>query len=274
MREALSSAAHLPFQVAAAITDEMAHQVEELGSSPRHEANQDVPQLYHEDSTQMRFKDQHSDTKAAASSGAAILEEADDNADEAARNAEVAACGREVRGEADKSRQEADRQCQESGATSAGTSSEQSNLPKPLKCVKFLNQEEGLEGYSSAARAASRLPTGQESAPRQEEGNRGGNQAAQPGSPTMLSDSGSQETSLSSSVSTATLETKRMLINIVFVRHAVIFCINISTAHPPLIHVSLLMVPLIVLHTCKREVFAMTLPCNSEVANLCLLAWP
>jgi hypothetical protein len=216
MREALSSAAHLPFQVAAAITDEMAHQVEESGSSPRHQASQDIPQLYHEDSTQMRLKDQHSDTKAAASSGAAILEEADDNADEAARNAEVATSGREVpgrevRGKADKSRQEADRQCQESGATSAGTSSEQSNLPKPLKCVKFLNQEKGIEMHSSAARAASRQPTGQGSAQKQEEVYRGEKEAAQPGSPTMLSDSGSQETSLSSSVSTATLDTKHML---------------------------------------------------------------
>ncbi|BDA51092.1 probable phospholipase A1-Igamma1, chloroplastic at C-terminar half [Coccomyxa sp. Obi] len=58
MRDALSSAAELPFKVAAGLTDEAAYQAEGLWPGLREEAPHDPNQLYHESSSQMRDREQ------------------------------------------------------------------------------------------------------------------------------------------------------------------------------------------------------------------------
>ena len=54
MRDALASAAQLPFQVAAALTDEVAHHVESLHAGHSPQPRNDSGQLYHENSTEMQ----------------------------------------------------------------------------------------------------------------------------------------------------------------------------------------------------------------------------
>ncbi|BDA51087.1 hypothetical protein COCOBI_17-3070 [Coccomyxa sp. Obi] len=70
MREAASSAAQLPFQVAAGVTDGVVLQAEGLWPGHRDEFPHDTSQLYHENSIQMRHHEQeHSEGAAAIPQG-------------------------------------------------------------------------------------------------------------------------------------------------------------------------------------------------------------
>ncbi len=204
MREALSHAAQLPVQMAAALTDEVAHQVEELGANHRVEPEQNVSQLYHEDSTQMKQQEKPDQHAAAAGLGAETPLQAHSN--------DVPQAGkvhsdRETGPHQEASRHTLQEQNTESVQNGASASPGSHSSLRPDKCVRFVNEDRGLQVDSLAAEAAGNQPAVQQptvasvvSQPEPSREKDGEEEAAQPGSPVSQSDS-AQGTSLSSSVS-------------------------------------------------------------------------
>lgn len=79
MRDAVSSAAQLPGQVAAGLTDGVIQQAEGLWPGHRGDVPQDPSQLYHESSSQMREHEQRQSGRAAATPQRESHEEATDS---------------------------------------------------------------------------------------------------------------------------------------------------------------------------------------------------
>ncbi|EIE21255.1 alpha/beta-hydrolase [Coccomyxa subellipsoidea C-169] len=202
MREALSHAAHLPFQMAAALTDEVAHQVEELGANHRVEPERISSQLYHEDSTQMRQQEKSDQHTAAAGLGAETPPQAHSNG---VPRAGKVHSGSEIGPHPDASRHILQEQNTDTVQDGASTSPGNNSSPRPDRCVRFVNEDRGSQVESLAAEAAGNQPAVQQptvasvvSQPEPFRGKDGEEEAAQPGSPVSQSDS-AQGTSLSSS---------------------------------------------------------------------------
>ena len=151
MREALFHAAQLPFQMAAALTDEVAHQVEELGANHRVEPEQNASQLYHEDSTQMKQQEKSDQHAAAAGVGAETPLQAHSN--DVPRAGKLHS-GRETGPHQEASRPTLPGQNTDTVQDGASASPGSHSSPRLDKCVRFVNEGRGSQVDSLAAEAA------------------------------------------------------------------------------------------------------------------------
>ena len=148
MREALSGAAQLPFQVAATLTDEVAYQVEGLGHGHRSELEHDPRQLYHEDSVQMRQHTDEDHRTGVNSMCAEILEVARQQSFLKIQAKQTIAGGKEyfdVCAGSERQRQAIDTD-QQIGSSQAGASLEQGNHTDAQLGRSINSSDEGSEG--------------------------------------------------------------------------------------------------------------------------------